>query len=61
MVSRGPGSGSGAAGQPNGKDHWAFQRLGPVAVPSVKDASRRLRDGALVEVDGDSGTVTVVG
>lgn len=28
------------AGKPDGKDHWAFQPLRPVAVPTVRDASR---------------------
>jgi hypothetical protein len=28
------------AGQPDGKDHWAFQPLGPVPLPSVRNAAR---------------------
>ncbi len=36
------------------------RELGIPCVVSVTDATRRIRDGALVEVDGDTGTVTVL-
>lgn len=36
------------------------RELGIPCVVSVTDATRRLRDGALVEVNGDNGTVTVI-
>lgn len=36
------------------------RELGIPCVVSVTDATRRIPDGALVEVDGDAGTVTVV-
>jgi pyruvate,water dikinase len=35
------------------------RELGIPAVVSVPDATRRIPDGALVTVDGDTGTVTV--
>lgn len=37
------------------------RELGIPCVVSVTDATRRIPDGALVEVDGDLGTVTIVG
>jgi pyruvate,water dikinase len=36
------------------------RELGIPCVVSVTDATRRIRDGAVVEVDGDTGTVTVL-
>jgi pyruvate,water dikinase len=36
------------------------RELGIPCVVSVTDATRRIRDGAMVEVDGDTGTVTVL-
>ena len=37
------------------------RELGIPCVVSVQDASRRIRNGALLEVDGAAGTVTIVG
>jgi len=36
------------------------RELGIACVPSVTDATRRIPDGATVEVNGDAGTVTIV-
>jgi pyruvate,water dikinase len=36
------------------------RELGIPCVPSVVDATRRIPDGAIVDVDGDNGTVTIV-
>jgi pyruvate,water dikinase len=36
------------------------RELGIPCVPSAVDATRRIPDGAIVEVDGDNGTVTVI-
>ena len=36
------------------------RELGIPCVPSVVDATRRIPDGAIVEVDGDNGTVTII-
>jgi pyruvate,water dikinase len=36
------------------------RELGIPCVVSVKDATRRIPDGALVDVDGTTGTVTVL-
>jgi len=36
------------------------RELGIPCVVSVTDATRRIPDGALVEVNGDTGTVTVI-
>jgi hypothetical protein len=32
------------AGKPDGKDHWAFQPLRPIPVPSVRDGSRLVNE-----------------
>ncbi len=36
------------------------RELGIPSVVSVTDATRRIPDGALVEVDGSNGTVTIL-
>ena len=36
------------------------RELGIPCIPSVTDATRRIPDGALVEVDGGAGTVTIL-
>ena len=36
------------------------RELGIPCVPSAVDATRRIPDGAIVSVDGDNGTVTLV-
>jgi pyruvate,water dikinase len=36
------------------------RELGIPCVPSVTDGTRRIPDGATVEVDGDAGTVTIL-
>ena len=36
------------------------RELGIPAVVSVSDATRRIPDGALIEVDGTAGTVTIL-
>jgi phosphoenolpyruvate synthase/pyruvate phosphate dikinase len=36
------------------------RELGVPCVVSVTDATERIRDGAFIEVDGDTGVVTIV-
>lgn len=36
------------------------RELGIPCVPSVTDGTRRIPDGATVEVNGDAGTVTIL-
>jgi rifampicin phosphotransferase len=47
-------------GAPQSHAMIVSRELGIPCVPSVTDATRRIPDGALVEVDGGAGTVTVL-
>ena len=47
-------------GAPQSHAMIVSRELGIPCVPSITDATRRIPDGALVEVNGDAGTVTVL-
>ena len=47
-------------GAPQSHAMIVSRELGIPCIPSVTDATRRIPDGALVEVDGGAGTVTIL-
>jgi len=47
-------------GAPQSHAMIVSRELGIPCIPSVTDATRRIPDGALVEIDGGAGTVTIL-